>query len=141
MPGLNAQGFFALMEQLAEAWSRQDTDSALACFSPEAVYIEPPDIQFFRGHEQLRPYFGALKPGIFMRLHNLWFDETRQMGAGEYSFGSAGKATANHGVVVVELRDGRIAFWREYQRTGPPTFQDFIGTEGKTWQWHIGNYP
>ena len=141
MPGLNAQGFFALMEQLAEAWSRQDTESALACFSPEATYIEPPDIQFFRGHAQLRPYFGALKPGIFMRFHNLWFDETRQMGAGEYSFGSAGKATANHGVVVVELRDGRIAFWREYQRTGPSAFQDFIRTEGKTWQWHIGNYP
>ena len=141
MSGLNTQEFHALMEQLARAWSRQDTETALACFSPDAAYVEPPDIQFFQGHEQLRPYFAALKSGIFMRFHNIWFDEARQVGAGEYSFGSAGKATANHGVAVVELHAGKIAFWREYQHTGPSTFQDFIGTEGKTWQWHKGNYP
>jgi ketosteroid isomerase-like protein len=141
MPRLDTQGFQALMEQLAHAWNQQDTESALACFTPDATYIEPPDIQFYDGHEQLRPYFAALKPGTFMRFHNLWFDESKQVGAGEYSFGMAGKGTADHGVVIVELRDGRIAFWREYQRKGPSVFQDFIGTEGKTWQWHIGNYP
>jgi ketosteroid isomerase-like protein len=141
MSRLNAQEFCALMEQLARAWSQQDTDSALACFSQDAVYMEPPDIQIYQGHEQLRLYFAALTPGTFMRFHNLWFDETKQVGAGEYSFGSAGKAMADHGIVVVELRDGKIAFWREYQRKGPSVFQDFIGIEGKTWQWHIGNYP
>lgn len=141
MSRLNSQAFYALMEQLARAWSQQDTDSALACFSQDAVYMEPPDIQIYQGQEQLRPYFAALSPGTFMRFHNLWFDEAKQVGAGEYSFGSAGKATADHGIVVVELRDGKIAFWREYQRKGPSVFRDFIGTEGKTWQWHIGNYP
>src|SRR3972149_2783323 len=137
MSRLNVQEFYALMEQLARAWSQQDTDSALACFSQDAVYLEPPDIQFYQGHEQLRPYFAALKPGAFMHFHNLWFDETKQVGAGEYSFGMTGKATADHGIAVVALRSGKIAVWREYQRKGPSGFQDFIGTEGKTWQWHI----
>ena len=31
--------------------------------------------------------------------------------------------------------------WREYVRKGPASFDEFTATEGKTWQWHIGNYP
>jgi ketosteroid isomerase-like protein len=141
MSQLNTQQFDSLMEQLAHAWSQQDTELALACFIQDAVYSEPPDIQLYKGYEQLRPYFAALKPGTFMHFHNLWFNEPNQIGAGEYSFGMTGETTADHGIVVVELRDGRIAFWREYQRQGPSAFQDFIALTGKTWQWHIGNYP
>ena len=129
------------MQQLANAWSSQDTEAGVACFSEDALYIEPPDIQYYRGHDQLRPYFAALKPGTFMRFHHLWFDEDSQTGAGEYSFGMEGRRQADHGIVVVEVQDGRIAFWREYQRKGPARFDQFIGIEGKAWQWHIGNYP
>ena len=42
---------------------------------------------------------------------------------------------------MVEVADGRIAVWREYQRKGPSVFADFVAVDGKTWQWHIGNYP
>ena len=141
MPGVNTREFQALMAQMARAWSQQDTESALACFTPDAAYTEPPDIQFYQGEAQLRLYFAALKSGTFLYWHNLWFDEPSQRGAGEYSFGMTGQATADHGIAVVELRDGRIAIWREYQRKGPSLFQDFIALTGKTWQWHIGNYP
>lgn len=129
------------MEQLARGWETQDTDLALACFTTDAYYSEPPDIQVYVGHEQLRPYFAALKPGTIMRFESLWFDEEKQMGAGEYTFGSEGQAIADHGVAVVELKDGLIAVWREYQRKGPTEFGKFIAREGKEWQWHIGNYP
>lgn len=138
---LTTQEFIALMERLAHAWSEQHLEQALSCFTEDAVYMEPPDIQFYEGQAQLRPYFAALKPGTYMRFQNLWFDEARQAGAGEYSFGRAGRPTADHGVVVVEVRNGRIAFWREYQRKGPSAFKDFVGRKGKKWQWHIGNYP
>ena len=129
------------MNRLADGWSRQNTEQALSCFSEDAIYMEPPEIQFFEGHDQLRPYFAALKPGTFMRFHNLWFDESRQVGAGEYSFGEAGDAQVDHGVVVVELRDGRIAFWREYQQKGPAAFDRFLDKNGKEWKWTIKNYP
>jgi hypothetical protein len=138
---LNESEFRQLMNRLADGWSRQNTEQALACFTENAIYMEPPNIQFYEGHAQLRPYFGALKPGTFMRFHNLWFGESKQIGAGEYSFGEAGDATADHGVVVVELRDGRIAFWREYQQKGPASFDRFLDKNGKEWKWTIKNYP
>jgi ketosteroid isomerase-like protein len=141
MAHLDLAAFQALMHQLAHAWSIQDTESALACFTPDAVYMEPPDIQLYQGHGQLRAYFAALTPGTYMRFHNLWFDPIKQIGIGEFSFGIAGKPTADHGIVVIELRNARITHWREYQRKGPASFEEFTGTSNKTWQWHIGNYP
>jgi hypothetical protein len=133
--------FRELMEQLARAWSTQDTDLGLSCFTEDALYTEPPDIQLYRGHEQLRSYFDALTPETFMRFHTVGFDEEAQRGLGEFSFGSEGSETANHGVAVVDVVDGRIAAWREYQQRGPFAFADFTAVEGKEWQWHIGNYP
>jgi len=133
--------FVEWMQRLADAWSRQDTEAALACFTTDAVYMEPPDVQFFQGHDQLRAYFGALAPGIFMRFHGLWFDETSQTGVGEFTFGNEKIETADHGVVVVEFAGKRIAVWREYPRKGPADFDAFAGTAGKSWRWHIGNYP
>jgi hypothetical protein len=130
---LDAGGFRELMERVAQGWSTQDTDLPLSAFTEDCMYIEPPDLQYFTGHEQLRPYFDALTPQHFMRFHGLWFDEQAQAGAGEYSFGRTGRDQALHGVVIVELRDGLIAHWREYQRAGPPGFAEFIAIEGKSW--------
>lgn len=138
---MDTQAYMELMERLAHAWSTQDTEVGLACFTEDALYTEPPDIQIYRGHTELRPYFAALQPGTFMRFHNLWFDENKQVGAGEYSFGMTDKPAADHGVVIIEIRDGKIAFWREYQRKGPTEFEDFIAPDDKDWKWHIGNYP
>ena len=59
----------------------------------------------------------------------------------EFSFGVAGSARADHGVVVIRLAGDRIAEWREYQRPGPASFGDFVSTAGKKWEWHRGNYP
>lgn len=138
---MDSREYDSLMTKLAQAWSRQDTESALECFAADAVYFEPPDVQFYQGREQLRSYFAALKPGTFMVFHHLSFDETGQVGAGEFSFGLRGGSFADHGVVIVDIRDGKIASWREYLRKGPSAFEDFVRLVGKRWQWHIGNYP
>jgi hypothetical protein len=141
MPTLDPAGFTALLQRLADAWGRQDTPAALACFAPDAVYIEPPDVQLFVGHAQLGPYFGALTPGTYLRFHHLWFDAGAQTGAAEFSFGVAGRPTADHGMVSLELRGRLIGVWREYPRKGPADFALFSAAAGKQWQWHIGNYP
>ena len=125
----------ALMKRLATAWSAQDTELALSCFTEDVVYMQPPDQQLYIGHGDLRALFGGLKPGTFMTFHHLAFDRRTQVGLGEFSFGREGRATAVHGVVVVRVRDGRIASWREYFIEGPAAFADFIATEGKTWRW------
>lgn len=138
---LSADGFVSLMERLADAWSRQDTDRGIECFTEDAVYMQPPAEQLFRGRAELRKYFGALKPGTTMKFHHLAFDERTQRGFGEFTFGSVGAAKADHGVTVVEVREGRIASWREYFNEGPAAFPDFIAQEGKSWKWTIENYP
>jgi SnoaL-like domain len=138
---VTADEFRELMERLARAWSTQDTELGLSCFTERAVYMEPPDIQLYVGHDELRPYFAALTPGTFMRFNALMFDESAQVGAGEYAFGDERSEVADHGVAVVEITEGRIAFWREYQQKGPASFGDFVARDGKSWQWHIGNYP
>jgi ketosteroid isomerase-like protein len=138
---LNQHGFSELMERLARGWSEQDREAALSCFTEDAVYMEPPNLQFYVGHDQLRPYFDALEPGTTMQWHRLWFEGESQSGAGEYTFAFAGAPSADHGVAVVELRDGLIARWREYQRKGPPAFEAFAAVEGKAWEWTIENYP
>jgi ketosteroid isomerase-like protein len=51
---INRQQFIALMERLADAWGEQDTETAIDCFTPDAVYMQPPDVQFYTGHEQFR---------------------------------------------------------------------------------------
>jgi hypothetical protein len=138
---VTAAGFRELLERLGRAWSTQDTELGLSCFTESALYTEPPDIQLYRGHDELRPYFDALTPGTSMTFHTIAFDEASQHGFGEYTFGHERSDTADHGTAVVEVEDDRIAVWREYRRKGPASFDDFVGVEGKTWQWHIGNYP
>jgi ketosteroid isomerase-like protein len=128
--------FEALIQRLADAWAEQDTERAVACFTDDAVYMQPPDEQLFVGREQLRAYFEPLEPGTYLRLDNVWFDEGRQRGAVEFTFGEGDQEPVAHGVSVV---DGRIRAWREYLVQGPGDMDRFLATEGKDWRWHIGN--
>ncbi len=132
--------FQNLMNAVAKGWSTQNTQMALDAFHPDAIYMEPPNIQYYRGHEQLKPYFDELDSTYRMVFHNIWFNSSTQSGAGEYTF-SYGKDTSDVGIVVAELANGKIKFWREYQRKGPTDFKDFLRIDNKEWEWHIGNYP
>jgi ketosteroid isomerase-like protein len=133
--------FERLMATLAQAWSNQDTRLALSCFTSDALYMQPPDQQLYRGTGDLEKLFGALRPGTVMTFHTLAFDPRKQVGFGEFSFGSSGAPAADHGVAVVQLRDGRIASWREYFEAGPPSFAEFVKVDGKTWKWTVKDLP
>ena len=134
-------GFRDLMSEVADAWGRLDPEAAVACFTKDAEYMQPPDVQFYEGRAPLRSYFGALTEGTYLEFHGLWFDQARQVGCVEFSFGVRGRPTADHGAIVVGLRDGLIASWREYVQSGPADFEEFVAAGDKPWQWHIGNYP
>lgn len=134
-------GFAALLGRLAVAWEAQDAEAAADCFTEEAVYMEPPDQQLFRGRSELTAYFSPLKPGTFLEFQGIWFDVGSQRGAAEFSFGVRGAELADHGVAIVQVEDGLIASWREYHVKGPVDFAAFVAADGKQWEWHIGNYP
>jgi ketosteroid isomerase-like protein len=138
---LTNAAFRELLETLAASWESQDTTAAVSLFTDDAVYMQPPDVQLFVGRSQLAAYFGAIRPGTYMRWHNVWFEPGSQAGAGEFTFGATGQDKATHGVAVVQLRNGRISSWHEYLQAGPAERQGFLSTEGKQWTWHIGNYP
>ena len=131
--------FEALIQRLADAWGAQDTERAVACFTDDAVYIQPPDEQLVVGRDQLRAYFEPLEPGTYLRLDNVWFDEGRQRGAVEFTFGEGDQEPVDHGVTIVDVADKRIRAWREYLVKGPADMDRFLATEGKEWRWHIGN--
>lgn len=138
---LTLDEFKILMDTLAYAWTNQHTELALTCFTQDAIYMQPPDEQLFKGKEQLRPFFGALKKGTEMRFHYLWFDPKSQSGAGEFTFGNSQSKSAVTGVTVVKLEKGKIKNWREYFIKGPMDFKEFSSPDKKNWKWHIGNYP
>jgi ketosteroid isomerase-like protein len=46
---MDHDAFVKLMQTLAAAWNAGDTDRALACFSDDAVYMEPPGEQRYEG--------------------------------------------------------------------------------------------
>jgi len=127
-----------MIEEVAAGWETQQPERSLACFNADAVYLEPPDIQLFVGHEALRPYFAAVPAGTTMTIHRTWFDPATQSGAFEFTF-AGGSAT--HGVAAITLKDGRISEWCEFQQAGPLSWAEFKRLHGKSWSWNSSNYP
>ena len=124
---LTTAQFEALMRTVSAGWNEGDARKAADCFTEDAIYSEPPRKQFYRGRAQLFEFFGgATRPDPPMKMvwHHLVFDERSQVGAGEYTFEMNKRY---HGVVMVRIRDGRIANWREYQYQSTLSFEEFAG--------------
>ena len=107
--------FEQLMQTIADGWNEGNARKAADCFSEDAVYVEPPDKQLYRGRDELYEFFGgdqSTEIPMKMKWHHLAFNEQVQIGFGEYTFEMHGRY---HGIVVVKLEDDLIKYWREYQ--------------------------
>ena len=115
------------MKQLADAWNRGDARVAADLFAEDALYSSPPNSRIHDGRQDLFEWFGGAhgrpKP-MRMVWHHLVFDEEQQIGAGEYTF-TYGMRT--HGMVLIRLRDGKIANWREYEIESPLDWDVVVG--------------
>jgi ketosteroid isomerase-like protein len=123
---LTSAGFRALMETVAAGWNAGDARKAADCFTEDALYLEPPDKQFYAGRPALYEFFGGAtkpEPPMKMTWHHLAFDEASQVGFGEYTFQMNRRY---HGIVVVKIRDAKIANWREYQYESKLDWKDFV---------------
>ena len=113
------------MNTIADAWNAGDTERALACFTDDAVYMEPPDEQVYRGRDELWEFFGEEEPPpMHLDWHHMVFDERSQIGAAEYTYEGTNRY---HGVALVQIRDDRIASWREYQTQSDLDWETFTG--------------
>ena len=112
-----------MLTTIADAWNAGDTHTALACFAVDAKYTEPPDEQHHEGRDQLYDFFGGEDPPpMSMTWHTIVFDEELQVGAAEYTYSGT---NTYHGVVVIRLRGGLVANWREYQQRSDLDWEAF----------------
>jgi hypothetical protein len=119
--------FEHVMSVVAESWNRNDARSASQCFTDDALYSSPPSPRMRQGRTSLFEFFGGVRgrPRIMhMEWHHLIFDQTQQIGTGEYTF--TYNATT-HGIVIVKLRDGLISNWREYEIESPLPWKQLVG--------------
>ena len=126
-PRLQAAEFRKLMNTVAEGWNEGNAKKSAACYTEDAVYIEPPDRQVYVGRQVLYEFFGGEKkpePPMKMVWHHLAFDVESQVGFGEYTFQMNNRY---HGIVVVKVKGGKISSWREYQYKSDLDWDDFIG--------------
>lgn len=125
---LSTADFEKLLHRVAEGWNEGDAQKAAGCFSVDAIYIEPPDRQLYRGRQALYEFFGGSsgrESPMTMTWHHLLFDEPKQIGVGEYTF--AYKGIETHGIVIVQIVEGKIQRWREYQYRSEMNWEDFVG--------------
>jgi hypothetical protein len=124
---LGPAAFRAILDTVAAGWNSARADLAAGCFTEQAVYIEPPNRQLYRGRAAIRDFFAAsIEPARpdRMRWHTVAFDVVRQVGFGEYTY----RGRQNyHGIAVVQLDGGLIQTWREYQYGSPLSWEDFVG--------------
>jgi hypothetical protein len=119
--------FEILMKTLAEGWNEGNARKAAHCFTDNAIYSEPPDKQLYRSRDELFRFFGGSegrKGAMKMSWHHLVFNESTQIGAGEFTFTYG---TTVHGVAMVRVEGGKISNWREYCYESPLDWEKFIG--------------
>lgn len=112
---ITTKEFEHLMQTVSDGWKEGNARKAADCFSEDAVYVEPPDKQLYRGRAELYEFFGGdsgTDISMKMTWHHLAFNEEEQIGFGEYTFEMHGRY---HGIVVVRIETGLIKQWREYQ--------------------------
>jgi steroid delta-isomerase-like uncharacterized protein len=116
----------SIVRQFEQAFNRQDLEGLLKCFTPDGSYTDT----FYGPHEGagLRPMFERMfREGRGYRWAMDTVVETGQRAAAEWTFSytvtdavprSAGRNVRFQGMSLFELRDGRIATYREYFDTG-----------------------
>ena len=117
--------FEKLMQTIANGWNEGDARKAADCFSEDAIYVEPPEKQLYRGRTELYEFFGGDNGAdipMQMTWHHLAFNEEDQIGFGEYTFQMHGRY---HGIVIVKVVSGLIKQWREYQYRTELSWEEF----------------
>jgi hypothetical protein len=119
--------FIRLLRRLADGWNMGNARQAADCFTEDALYMEPPDRQYYSGRDALYQFFGGEsgRAGeMNMTWHHIVFDEESQIGAGEFTFTYDDTV---HGVTMIKVRGGLISNWREYWYASPLSWESFTG--------------
>ena len=127
LPSFQENEFRKLFATLALGLNTGNAQLAADCFTEDAMYSAPPDPQIRKGRQALFEFFGG-RQGRSQPMSLLWhhvvFDDTTQVGMGEYTFTYQ---IRTHGMAIVRIVGGKIANWREYERESPQNWEQMIG--------------
>jgi hypothetical protein len=117
--------FRRLLDVLAEGWARRDYAAVAAAFAEDVFYV---DFRRYVFHDRrsLQAWYEN-DDGLPQRTtwHTVVFDEAAQRGAAEYTYDGTYRY---HGVTLVQLRNGLISSWREYQHVDPREWDELFAT-------------
>jgi hypothetical protein len=119
---MTSSDFDDLLTALARGWTNREYSSVAACFA-DAVYYSDPQNYTLNDRTSLLAFFedDDDEPQS-CTFHNQVFDDIRQLGVAEYTYEGTFRY---HGTVWIELKDGKIATWREYQHKSDKDWKDF----------------
>ncbi|MCC7306707.1 MAG: nuclear transport factor 2 family protein [Acidobacteria bacterium] len=114
--------FVSLLTKLAEGWTKRDYEGIISRFSENVFYADAMNYAF-SGRASLLAFFRD-DDGLEQtcKFHHVVFDERRQLGSAEYTYDGTYRY---HGTVWVEIMDGKIASWREYQHRSDKDWEEF----------------
>lgn len=114
--------FVAALESLARAWTDKDYEKAAGFFAEDVRYADPLRYRL-ESRAELLAFFQD-DGGYPQRTewHHVVFDEERQVGAAEYTYEGTHRY---HGLVVIQVREGEISRWREYQHISELEWEEF----------------
>lgn len=125
---MTAEEFTKMLADMATGWTCRDYDRVAANFAETLVYTDGVNYGF-GDRASLLAFFrddGGLPQSC--RFHNIFFDESRQMGCAEYTY--SGSFTY-HGTVWIGLGDDKIVEWREYQYRAGVSWEEFWKTKDR----------
>lgn len=125
-PVLNSsrQQFVTVMEELAAAISVGDARRGADCYTSNVVFYEPSTKFLLRSREEIYQLFGGEKPHKgSLRWHHLGFNSATQIGFAEFTLNYGSPV---HGIVIVQISEGKIAIWREYYFDSTLAWNKFI---------------
>ena len=116
-----------IVREFCAAWDRRDVEEILSWFAPDATYHNMP-LEPVRGHAAIREVLNVFVPPA-SRIH---FEVRAIVSRGDVVFTErvdhftvAGKEVALPVAGVFEVRDGKIAAWRDYFDMG--SYQRQVG--------------
>lgn len=111
-----------MLTLLADGWTHKEYAAVASQFADDVFYSDP-NHYTFRDRVSLQAFFeddeGRPQYCVF---HNALFDEIRQLGVAEFTYQGTFRY---HGTAWIELKDDKIASWREYQHISSKTWDEF----------------
>ncbi|WIG61695.1 MAG: hypothetical protein OJF49_004443 [Ktedonobacterales bacterium] len=110
----------AILRAFGDCLAQGDADGAMALFTPDALYEEPP-AHTFTGRDALHAFiadFAARHTAVSFTILRALSSPTGDLLAAEWRWAYTrtvdGTRRVFEGISFVELRDGLIAHWRGY---------------------------